>query len=188
MTAPRAAAPRPPPQSSSEIEETLKRVSAYPGAPRARVLPAALRLGRAFRIPTRERSLPLTLLPAALATPPGVQGLIVINADGIPIRTTLDPETSVQVRKQNGMRACVPRGALTRARARVRLSPAQYAALVSHFTAKARSVLKALPLPGVSSDAGAVRCVACRSSGAHSRPRACALTLPPPIACVMASE
>ena len=31
----------------------------------------------------------------------------------------------------------------------------QYAALVSHFAAKARAVLKALPLPGASSDAGA---------------------------------
>ena len=31
----------------------------------------------------------------------------------------------------------------------------QYAALVSHFAAKARTVLRALPLPGASSDAGA---------------------------------
>ena len=33
----------------------------------------------------------------------------------------------------------------------------QYAALVTQFTAKTRSTLKQLPLPGVSSDAGAVR-------------------------------
>ena len=35
------------------------------------------------------------------------------------------------------------------------LTSVQYAALVSHFAAKARTVLRALPLPGASSDAGA---------------------------------
>ncbi len=37
------------------------------------------------------------------------------------------------------------------------MSRAQYAALVTQFAAKARATLKLLPLPGVSSDAGAVR-------------------------------
>mmetsp|Transcript_14409 Transcript_14409/g.31163 ORF Transcript_14409/g.31163 Transcript_14409/m.31163 type:complete len:105 (-) Transcript_14409:456-770(-) len=45
----------------------------------------------------------------------GVLGVIVINADGIAIRTTFDNELTVQ-----------------------------YAALVSHFTLKARSVVKKL--------------------------------------------
>jgi hypothetical protein len=36
-------------------------------------------------------------------------------------------------------------------------SAVQYAALVTQFTSKTRTVLKQLPLPGVSSDAGAVR-------------------------------
>jgi dynein light chain roadblock-type len=45
----------------------------------------------------------------------GVQGLIVLNADGIAIRTTFDNDLTVQ-----------------------------YAALVSHFTVKARSAVKKL--------------------------------------------
>lgn len=45
----------------------------------------------------------------------GVLGVIIINADGIPIRTTLENNITVQ-----------------------------YAALVSHFTSKARSAIKKL--------------------------------------------
>jgi hypothetical protein len=134
-----------------------------------------------------------------------VQGLIVVNADGIPIRTTLDNETSVQARsralhsplsrgaaqrraqrrtprraarapERTGARvlrdaaparrtcadvgACAPFFACALTLRALRRSPfpfAQYAALVTQFTAKTRTTLKQLPLPGVSSDAGAVR-------------------------------
>ncbi len=87
-----------------------------------------------------------------------------VNADGIPIRTTLDNDTSVQARRAprrpgavrahrrgSAPRTDAPRPAPRRAAPR----RAQYAALVTQFTAKARATLKQLPLPGVSSDAGA---------------------------------
>jgi hypothetical protein len=75
-----------------------------------------------------------------------VQGVIVINADGIPIRTTLDHKTSVQVRTLIGFASCLDGAART-----------QYAALVSMLTSKARAVLKELPLPGATVDSAAVR-------------------------------
>lgn len=52
--------------------------------------------------------------------------MLIINADGIPIRTTLDHETSVQ-----------------------------YAAMISSLATKARAVLKELPLPGSTTDSAA---------------------------------
>lgn len=44
--------------------------------------------------------------PARLPALAGVQGVIVINADGIPIRTTLDQKTSVLVRESGATRRC----------------------------------------------------------------------------------
>jgi len=84
----------------------------------------------------------------------GVQGLVVVNADGIPIRTTMDHDSSVQARR---LSAGSPQA----------LSPTQYAALVSLFTAKVRAVLRQLPLPGVTSDA--VRARSFRSCCSDSR-------------------
>ena len=55
-----------------------------------------------------------------------MQSVLIINADGIPIRTTLDHETSVQ-----------------------------YAAMISSLALKARAVLKELPLPGSTTDSAA---------------------------------
>jgi hypothetical protein len=96
-----ADAPARPParaQSASEIEETLKRVSAYPGAARSALRSPSLPIFRCVDAAATLRAharLPAPLPPCFFA---GVQGLIVVNADGIPIRTTLDNETSVQAR------------------------------------------------------------------------------------------
>lgn len=91
-------------------------MSSYPGA-------LLVEWARRSQILTRDAAV---LSSSRGAT--GVHGLIIVNADGIPIRTTLDHETSVQ-----------------------------YAALISTFTQKARAVLKCLPLPGASLEPGAVR-------------------------------
>ena len=87
----RPAARAPAPQSANEIEETLKRVSSHPGARRPHA--------RAPAAPVLRTALTRVGAPcAAQCARAGVQGLIVVNADGIPIRTTLDNETSVQAR------------------------------------------------------------------------------------------
>jgi predicted regulator of Ras-like GTPase activity (Roadblock/LC7/MglB family) len=87
-----------------------------------------------------------------------VQGVLIINADGIPIRTTLDHETSVQARSTREQRSALQLSPAVRPAWSDACRRAQYAAMVSSLTSKARSVLKELPLPGASYDSAAVRC------------------------------
>ena len=84
--------------------------------------------------------------------------MLIINADGIPIRTTLDHETSVQARSTRDRRSALQLSAAVRPAWSHACRRAQYAAMVSSLTSKARSVLKELPLPGAPYDSAAVRC------------------------------
>ena len=66
------------------MEETLKRVGSHPGA----------------SWQTGNNSRALVLFDGRRCS--GVQGLVVVNADGIPIRTTMDHDSSVQARRLSG--------------------------------------------------------------------------------------
>jgi len=83
--------------------------------------------------------------------------VIVINADGIPIRTTLDHDTSVQARAGGDAAPCLRAFSVLSAAEAWPFLRSQYAAMVSQLTFKARAVLKELPLPGSATDSAAVR-------------------------------
>ena len=92
------------------------------------------------------------------STHAGVEGIIVVNWEGVPIRTTLDPESTVQVRPTKASDFAASRAPSSRCalpcvlpcvKAGLELTHyslffVQYSALVTRFTDKCKSTLEKL--------------------------------------------
>lgn len=76
-------------QGTSDVDETIRRITSHKGEPLSHVQYVILSLNSSWHVCAH--------LNAALDCA-GVLGVLIVNADGIPIRTTMENNISVQVR------------------------------------------------------------------------------------------